>query len=94
MADIFGRIGCASNNSKRLTSALAGAAAAYSGLDTMFVSFGAPRELHWALSGIAVDLTCRGVGPSIDPLVETAISGAAGYAGAMIAQQVLPRVFG
>lgn len=91
MSDIFGRMGCSSNNSKRLTSALAGAAAAYTGVDTVFVRFGAPRELHWALAGVAVDLSCRGVGAAIDPLMESGISAAAGYAGAMVAQRVLPR---
>lgn len=92
MTDIFGRMGCSSSNSKRMTSAVAGAAAAYTGLDTMFVPFGAPRELHWALAGVAVDLSCRGVGVAVDPLMETGISAAAGYAGAMLAQRVLPRL--
>lgn len=93
MTDFFGRMGCSSSNSKRLTSALAGAAAAYTGLDMALVQFGAPRELHWALAGVAVDLSCRGVGAAIDPLMETGMSAAAGYAGAMIAQRIIPRIF-
>ena len=84
---LMGMIGC-DPNSKRLTSALAGAAMAYSGFDTALVSFGAPRELHWALSGVLVDLSCRGTGPVFDPMIETLISGAAGYAGAKAAQIV------
>ena len=92
MTDIFGRIGCGSNNSKRMTSALAGAVAAYTGADTIFVNFGAPRELHWALAGVAVDFTCRGVGPVVDPLMEVGMSAVAGYAGAMVAQRILPAI--
>ncbi len=92
MTDIFGQIGCSSNNAKRMTSAFAGALVATTGSDTMFAAFGAPPALHYALAGVVVDVSCRGVGTFVDPLVETAMSGFAGYAGAMIAQSVLPMI--
>ena len=91
MTDIFGRVGCGTNSSRRLLSGMAGAGVAYSGLDQLLVPFGAPRELHWALAGVATDLSCRGVGSVIDPLMESGMSALAGFAGAKIAQMVLPQ---
>ena len=92
MTDFFGRLGCSTTNSKRMTSALAGALAAYTGADTLFTGFGAPRELHWALADVAVDIGCGGANTVIDPIMETGISAGAGYAGAMLAQRYLPKL--
>lgn len=85
---MFG-IGCTPNQ-KRTASAIAGAFAAYSGADAIFVGFGAPRELHWALAGVAVDVTCRGANEVVDPIMEVGLSALAGYGGAMLSQRIFP----
>ena len=92
MMNMMGGYGCATTNSKRMTSALAGALAAYTGADTLFTGFGAPRELHWGLAGLVVDIGCRGANTVVDPIMETGISAVAGYAGAMLAQRFLPKL--
>ena len=39
---------------------LAGAATSITGVDRLFVGFGAPPAVHWALAGTATDVYCRG----------------------------------
>ena len=86
------RLGCSSAQSRRLTSALAGGLAAYSGADQLLVDYGLKPEVHWALTGVATDLFCRGTSKVVDPILETGVSAVAGYVGAMAAKQVLPRL--
>lgn len=58
---------------------LAGAVAAVTGLDRLFVRLGAPRAVHWALAGFGTDVYCKG---EID-YSRLALCGAGGFAGGM-----------
>ena len=66
---------------KRMTSGLAGAAVAYFALDTMFP---APKWAHYALAGLAIDMTCRGadITKGGEEAVQSAAYGVAGAVGA------------
>ena len=93
--DFFGvGLGCSSAQSRRVTSALAGAVAAYTGADQLLVPMGFRPEVHWALAGVATDFFCRGSAVTIDPLIETGVAAVAGYAGAMVAKNLpVPKLF-
>ena len=64
---------------KALKAALAGALTNLSGADQLFVSLGAPPEVHWALGGVAATALMEMELPGLD--VDTAKCAAAGYAG-------------
>jgi len=73
---------------KRLTSAAGGALVLYTGMQRA-VPF-LPPVVHYALAGVAVDSACRGL-DVMNPSMETAISAAAGVAGAVVLGYVTGR---
>lgn len=76
---------CMSATNRRLTSAAVAVLSVYTGADLLFVPYGIPREVHWALAGIVVDIGCKGGISSItDPLVDVGMAGVAGFAGAKL----------
>lgn len=76
---------CANPTYRRATSAAVAVLSVYTGADTLLVPYGAPRELHWALAGIVVDVGCKGGISSItDPVIDVGLSGLAGYVGARL----------
>ena len=62
----------------------AGAMVEFSGMDSVLPL---PREAHYALAGMAVDIGCRGM----DPFIETGLSAVMGVAGAMLLQTLMQR---
>jgi len=65
---------------QRYMAGAAGALTAVTGLDQVFVPFGAPPIVHWSLAGAATDAYCRGtIMPKIDQqLLMCAAGGALG----------------
>ncbi|KAL3908702.1 MAG: hypothetical protein SGPRY_009696 [Prymnesium sp.] len=56
-----------------------GALTNLTGADQLFISLGAPREMHWALGGVAASAVMEGQLPGLE--LETLKCAAAGYAG-------------
>lgn len=59
----------------------AGAAAAITGLDRLFVGFGAPSALHWGLAGAGIDAYCKGKIPEFNTRLAMCVAG--GYVGGL-----------
>lgn len=77
---MLGNVRAMTCNQVYASAAVAGALSSPAGLDTLLVARGFPREVHWALTGLAIDTLCRGkLIPSIDQ--QSLMSAAAGYAG-------------
>lgn len=52
------------------------------GADQLFISLGAPREVHWALGGVAASAVMEGQLPGLE--IDTLKCAAAGYAGGWV----------
>ena len=66
-------------------SVAAGAATRVTGLDSLFVGWGAPPAVHWALGGVAADYACKG---AINPDQDTAMNMAWAWGGGMVASML------
>ena len=73
---------CANINALSFAS---GAVSVLTGLDTLFLRFGAPPPVHWALGGVASDYYCKG---ALQPDQMTAMAAAAGFAGGYVTTMI------